>query len=94
MIAPKYSSFRLTLIGPTFILIPSGLALVFMTSIVCGKHCSSTKNLFALELETLLANAIASAAAVASSRREALEISKPVKSEIKVWKLIRASSLP
>ena len=43
---------------------------------------------------TRLHIAIASAAAVASSRRDALAISMPVRSLTIVWKLSSASSLP
>ena len=50
-----------------------------------AKAYITPKNKSDLELDTLFANIIASAAAVGSSNKEAFEISIPVKSEIIVW---------
>ncbi len=68
---------------------PSGFDLVIITSRVCRKISSSTKNLFAPAFTAALERAlniiiIASAAAVASSRRDALAICIPVMSMIMV----------
>ena len=66
-----------------------GIALVFKTDKVCGKTSSETKNLTTPLLtlaRSLTANkrAMASAAEVLSSKREALANSMPVKSVIMV----------
>jgi hypothetical protein len=60
--------------------IPTASALVRITSIVCGKMCFERKNLVLFPLWTLKDIYMASAAAVASSSREALAISIPVSS--------------
>ena len=79
---PKTSSFReLQSISATCILICSGLARVFKTSMVCGWQPFDTRNTSFDSSLVLLKNiAMASAADVASSSSEALEIGKPVKS--------------
>ena len=46
------------------------------------------------DVDTRSASVIASAAAVASSRSEALAIGMPVRSQIIVWKLTSASMRP
>ena len=70
-------------------------ALVRMTAIVWGWVSSSTRTrLPSRTLETLWARVTASAAAVPSSRSEALAISMPVRSQIAVWKLMSASRRP
>ena len=66
-----------------------------MTSMVWGKASVSTQKRRARRRrEIRRAMVMASAAAVPSSSREALEISKPVRSETMVWKLSSASSRP
>ena len=60
---------------------------------VCGWTRSSTKNLGFLVLPAWII-AIASAAAVPSSRSEALQSSKPVRSVTIVWKFISDSRRP
>ena len=52
---------------------------------VCGWQKRSTKNARAFDLATRSAMVIASAAAVASSRRLALATSSPVRSQTMVW---------
>ena len=74
--------------------IPIAAALVWTTEIVCGKQSESTKNTFSGPPWSRLSIVIASAAAVASSSREALAMSQPVKSQTIVWKLSNASNLP
>ena len=49
------------------------------------------EDLFFLEAKLIV---IASAAAVPSSKRDALATENPVNSQIKVWKLNKASNLP
>ena len=79
---PKTESVRVfLLIFPTTISIPTGSALVFKTSIVWEWHFSETRYLFFFESRVLLKNIIiASAAAVPSSKRDALASGKPVRS--------------
>ena len=93
---PKTSSWLLKYFWlKRFNLIPNGLALVNKTLNVWSKTFSSTKkvfeDLFFLEEKLIV---IASAAAVPSSKRDALAMEKPVNSQIKVWKLNKASNLP
>jgi hypothetical protein len=64
------------------------------TASVCGCTSESTKNDLVFAADTRSASAIASAAAVASSSNEALATSRPVRSQIMVWKLNSASSRP
>ncbi len=73
---------------------PSGSARVRSTSSVCGCTLSATKNVLDFDFDERLARVIASAAAVASSSRDALAISMPVRSATIVWKLISASMRP
>ena len=61
---------------------PKNSARVFNTSMVCGKTSLLTKNLFDFSLLERLHSVMASAAAVASSSKEALAMSIPVKSVI------------
>ena len=63
----------------------SGAARVRTTSMVCGWQSASTRNRFDSAFPTRRAIAIASAAAVASSRSEALASSMPVRSMIICW---------
>ena len=63
----------------------SGAARVRTTSMVCGWQSASTRNTFDFALPTRRAIAIASAAAVASSRSDALASSMPVRSMIICW---------
>jgi len=64
------------------------------TSIDCGWQPASTRKVRDPDDDTRSANVIASAAAVASSRSEALAIGRPVRSQIIVWKLTSASMRP
>ena len=64
---------------------PRGAARVFITSMFCGWQFSSMKKAVAIDKATRCAMVMASAAAVDSSRSEALAISSPVRSEIMVW---------
>jgi len=73
---------------------PCGWARVFTTSIVCGWQADETKNTPPGVGFTRAQSIIASAAAVPSSSREALAISKPVSSQTMVWKLSNASRRP
>jgi len=75
--------------------IPSGLARVWTTAFVCGCAAASIRKIASSELlDVLLANVIASAAAVASSSIDAFAIARPVKSLTIVWKANSASNLP
>ncbi len=73
---------------------PSGLARVWMTSIVCGWQSPATTKTSLFDFTLRLASVIASAAAVASSSIDALAIGIPVRSQTMVWKLISASRRP
>jgi hypothetical protein len=62
---------------------------------VCGWQSEDTKNALRASLPLMAWNiAIASAAAVASSRSDALAMGRLVRSMIAVWKLSSASSRP
>ena len=74
--------------------IPSGSARVASTALVCGSASASTTNTWDFALPARRASAMASAAAVASSSREAPATGRPVRSETRVWKLISASRRP
>ncbi len=69
-------------------------ARVRMTSMVCGSASASTTNGPDAFLFALRTSVIASAAAVLSSRSDALAVGRPVRSPTTVWKLISASSRP
>merc|ERR1719362_2175814 len=75
--------------SPTTTSIPRASQRVLTTAIVCGWHCASAKNVMAPFFLPFLESAthmdMASAAAVASSRSDALAISIPVSSVTKVW---------
>jgi len=73
---------------------PSGVARVWMTSMVCGWVSPDTRKTEPLALTLRLARVIASAAAVASSSMEPLAMSMPVRSVTMVWKLMMASMRP
>ena len=76
-------SVRICVAGsPTTTLNPRPRARVLITSIVCGYVFSSTKYVVASPRIILLDIAIASAAAVASSKRDAFAIPIPVRSMI------------
>ncbi len=64
---------------------PRGSAWVCITAMFCGWQFSSTKKALAFDFETRRAMVMASAAALASSRSEALAISRPVRSATIVW---------
>ena len=93
--APNNSGSSASAISPIISSKPKHSARVLMTSIVCGKQFRSTKNLFAFRfLLTRFARDIASAAAVASSSREAFAKSIAVRSRVICWKFNKHSSLP
>mmetsp|Transcript_6015 Transcript_6015/g.23367 ORF Transcript_6015/g.23367 Transcript_6015/m.23367 type:complete len:235 (+) Transcript_6015:2201-2905(+) len=71
--------------SPTTTSTPLALPRVWMRAMVCGWQSSATKNLLRF-LEIAMHMFMASAAAVASSRSEALAISMPVRSATIVWK--------
>jgi hypothetical protein len=73
---------------------PSGSARVRTTAIVCGWQLSATKNVRRSPSASASHMCIASAAAVASSRSDALASGSPVRSATMVWKLMSASSRP
>ncbi len=73
---------------------PSPEARVLRTSIVCGWQSEATKKSIRLLLCCAMHIAMASAAAVPSSSNEAPAMGSAVRSQIIVWKLRRASSLP
>ena len=73
---------------------PSGAARVATTARVCGCRSAATAITSLLARATACAIDIASAAAVASSSKEALAISMPVRSQTSVWKFSSASSRP
>ena len=73
---------------------PIASARVRSTSIVCGSASASTTNgPVALRLARRT-RVIASAAAVASSSSEELDVASPARSLTTVWKLSSASSRP
>ena len=80
--------------SPTTSSKPKYLARVFITFSVCGYTRLSTKKRSDFTLPTRCAIAIASAAAVASSKSDAPATSKPVKSMHTCWKFNRASKRP
>ncbi len=75
---------------------PSGSARVLTTSMVCGWQWSATRKTLARGRRSSRRrhSVMASAAAVASSRREALATGMAVSSETMVWKLRSASRRP
>ena len=73
---------------------PSGSARVCSSSSVCGWVSPETRKVFDFDFAERFARVMPSAAAVASSSREALAISMPVRSAHMVWKLISASMRP
>ena len=76
---------------------PSGAARPRTTSMVCGRQRSETTNRFAppdWRDRMRWSIVIASAAAVASSSREAFATSMPVRSSTIVWKFSNASRRP
>ncbi len=80
---------------PTRISIPTAAARVFTTAIVCGWQSSATKKALRPPLPLTAAQRwTASAAAVPSSKSDALAIGRAVRSSIRVWKLSSASSRP
>ena len=84
--APKMSCSAASAAGATIISKPNISARCLTTSIVCGKTSSEIKKRFDfLFLETRLASAMASAAAVPSSNNEAEARSKPVRSIHICW---------
>ncbi len=93
-IAPKTFSASSSSGAPTITSMSRGAARVRITAMFCGWQFSSTKKARAFDLATRCAMVMASAAAVASSRSEALAISSPVRSLTMVWKFSSASSRP
>jgi hypothetical protein len=71
--------------SPTTRWMPRCRARVWTTAIVCGWQSASTKKACPFERLTRRAMAIASAAAVASSSRDALANSRPVRSMTTCW---------
>ena len=74
--------------SPTSTAMPSGSARPRTTSMVCGKQCRDTSSRSApgaVRARTRCIIAIASAAAVASSRSEAFATGIPVRSPTIVW---------
>ncbi len=93
--APKMSWLAASWAGPMIMSKPNCSARVLTTSMVCTCTSSAIKKLFAFfALATRLASAMASAAAVASSSKEALAKSRPVKSIDIVWKFNSDSKRP
>ena len=73
---------------------PSGSARVCTTAMVWGWQSASTTNVSPAAVPTRCSKVIASAAAVASSRSDALASSVPVRSVTIVWKFSSASRRP
>ena len=71
--------------GPTWTWIPRGSAFVRTTAIVCGWQSSATKKPSLPGFATARHSVIASPAAVASSRSDALARGRPVRSATIVW---------
>ncbi|MNH32091.1 hypothetical protein D3C79_925100 [compost metagenome] len=92
--APNTSSLTAWAAGPTLTSKPKCTARSLTTSITWGCTSSATKKRLDLDLAMRLASAMASAAAVASSSREALARSMPVRSRVSCWKLSSASRRP
>ena len=82
--APKRSA-GMSSMSPTSTSMPIGTARARTTSIVCGWQAASTKNTGLSALPARRAMVMASAAAVASSSREALASGSPVRSLTSVW---------
>jgi hypothetical protein len=80
--------------GPTWTWIPRAADFVRTSAIVCGWQSSATKKPSRPGFATARHRVIASPAAVASSRRDALARGRPVRSATIVWKLRRASRRP
>ena len=74
--------------------ISSGAARVWITAMFWGWQSRSTKNALAFDFDRRSAMVIASAQAVASSSRDALATSSPVRSLTMVWKFSNASRRP
>ncbi len=72
---------------------PSGSARVASTASVCGRQSASARKMLPLPA-CRRASVIASAAAMASSSRDAPATGSPVRSATIVWKFSRASSRP
>ncbi len=72
---------------------PSGAARVASTASACGRQRESARNTLPVRAARR-ARVIASAAAVASSSREAPATASPVRSSTMVWKFSSASSRP
>ena len=93
--APQNSSVASNFAGfPITIWMPSHLARISTTAIVCGWQSSATKNFWRFSPVIEWHMFIASAAAVPSSRSDAPASGRPVSSEIIVWKLRSASRRP
>ncbi len=73
---------------------PSGSARVRSTSRVCGRVSASTTNRVLLDRPARRSIVMASAAAVASSSRDAFATGRPVRSDTAVWNANSASSRP
>ena len=93
--APKNSSVSSALVAsPVTTVQPRDSARVCTTAMVCGWQSEATKNFVRLPLTAPCDSAIASAAEVASSSREAFAMGRPVRSITIVWKFSSASSRP
>lgn len=79
---------------PTTTLMPNGSARVLRTATVCGRTLRSTKMVLRFSRSWPNAMIIPSAAAVPSSRSEALAMSRPVSEVVRDWKLMSDSSRP
>ena len=80
--------------SPTSTSMPMGSARVCTTAMVWGWHRSDTKKRLRSPFTLPARRLMASAAAVPSSRREALPMSRPVRSMHMVWKFSSASRRP
>ena len=88
------ASSRAAEMSPILRSIPNPSARVLRTEMVCGATPGSTRNIFFFCEEDAKDMTIASAAAVASSRRDALAMCMPVREMTIVWKLTRDSKRP
>ena len=74
--------------------IPSADARVARSALVCGSASASTTNVWDAALDPRRASSIPSATAEDSSSMDAFAVSRPVRSDTMVWKLISASRRP
>ncbi len=73
---------------------PTASARETSSACVCGRASASTTKRFEADFDARRASSMPSTTAVPSSSIDALAVSRPVRSETIVWKLMSASSRP